>query len=138
MRAFFLGALLLLLSQAGSAINLSELYLYGQNYGFYDQGYGQFMNYGDNPAYGLGTGYGSGGYGDALNANFNLKACSSSSQNENNCTSEEPDAGEYEWRFIKNLGWRKFSKYGAARKDWWDYKKNLGWPFHPTYGRLLP
>lgn len=100
-------------------------------YGGFNYGYG---GYG---AAGLGVGYGMGGYGDANNANFSLKVCAAKAVDSKNCTADNPDTGELEWRFIKNLGWRKFTKYGAARKDWWDYKKTLGWPFHSTYGTLL-
>lgn len=82
------------------------------------------------------TGYGTGGYGDATTADFNLRVCSSKEETGINCTADDPDAGYMEWRFIKHLGWRKFSRYGTARKDWWDYKKTLRWPFgrYQTFG----
>lgn len=79
--------------------------------------------------YGFHTGYGSGGYGDPTAANFNLNVCTSPTQDQSNCTAAYPDSGRLEWRFIKNIGWRKFSPYGAARKDWLEYRKSLRWPF---------
>lgn len=114
----------LTLDQAGDLFG----YYGGFNYGY--GGYGAAHNQG------LGARYGMGGYGDAATANNSLKVCTASDLSRN-CYADNPDAGELEWRFIKNLGWRKFTKYGAARKDWWDYKKTLGWPFHSTYGTLL-
>ena len=81
---------------------------------------------------GLGTGYGMGGYGDASLGT--IQACTEHTVDRSNC-SNDPGSGPLEWRFIKNLGWRKFTPYGAATKDWWDYKKTIGWPFRqdPRY-----
>lgn len=115
-------------------------------------GYGQGAGYGSNQNYGLGsgsslsgygfngyglgsqarlphTGYGTGGYGDPMIANFPLKACTTRTVDQTNCTLNYPDS-DFEWRYINNLGWRKFSGSGAARKDWWDFKHTLNWPFH--------
>jgi hypothetical protein len=75
------------------------------------------------------TGYGTGGYGDPLTANFNQNVCRSGETDGKNCTARDPDLGIAQWRFIRNIGWRKFSAYGVARKDWWEYKRTLGWPF---------
>lgn len=84
--------------------------------------------------YGLRTGYGMGGYGDANRPGSNFTVCSNRAVDRRNCTAESPNNGPLQWRFIKNVGWRKFSPYDAARKDWWDYKKTLYWPFN----RLRP
>jgi hypothetical protein len=82
----------------------------------------------------LGTGYGRGGYGDPLYTNVNLNVCQSDTVDLSKCTPNDPDAGQYQWRFITNIGWRKFAPYGAARKDWWDYKRTIGWPFNGYTG----
>lgn len=85
--------------------------------------------------YGYSTLYGMGGYGDPLYTNTKLSVCNSR-VNRDNCTTYDPDEGLDEWRFVKDLGWRKFSRYGAARKDWWDYKRSTGWPVvrdYPNY-----
>lgn len=31
---------------------------------------------------------------------------------------------DFEWRYIKGIGWRKFSPEGAMTKDFWDWKKS--------------
>lgn len=100
-------------------------YLSYWDYGYYAQTYfGQ-------P--GISTGYGMGGYGDSANAQ-GLQVCNPWLVDQSKCTTKNPDAGQEEWRFVKDMGWVKLSKYSAARKDWWDYKRTLGWPFHTTYG----
>lgn len=91
---------------------------YGFGNGFYGHG-----------GYGL-TGYGSGGYGDPTVAPFNLRVCTSRTVDQSKCTNDYPETEPLEWRFIKNIGWRKFTPYGAARKDWSDFKKTIGWPFN--------
>jgi hypothetical protein len=73
--------------------------------------------------YGLQGGYRTRGYGDKNYVNFNLNVCTSSAAGQRNCTAGYPDGDKLVWRFIGGLGWRKFSPYGAARKDWSDYKK---------------
>jgi hypothetical protein len=75
------------------------------------------------------TGYGTGGYGDPRFANFSLNVCGAGEVDGPNCSSN-PDGGNTNWRFIRGIGWRKFSDFDAARKDWWDYKKTIGWPFN--------
>ncbi len=75
------------------------------------------------------TGYGTGGYGDPLSSPYSLNVCGSGNTSSSFCTSEAPDTRISEWRFIPSIGWRKFSGYGAMRKDWWDFKKTQRWPF---------
>jgi hypothetical protein len=67
-------------------------------------------------------GYGTGGYGDPPSVNFPQKVCTTRSVDQSNCTPDYPGQGQYEWRFIRSLGWRKMSLFGAAEKDWWDYQ----------------
>jgi hypothetical protein len=93
---------------------------------------GDYNNY-NQPFYGANAS----SYNQSHNYSANSMICNPSTVDYSKCLETDPDGGQLEWRFIRNLGWRKFTKYGAARKDWWDYKKTLGWPFHPTYG-LLP
>lgn len=92
-----------------------------------------FGRYSSSPHY---IGYGSGGYGDPLTADFNLNVCRHPQKTGPTCTAEDPDLSIYQWRFVRNIGWRKFSRYGAARKDWWEYKRQQGWPFtnYQKYG----
>ena len=82
------------------------------------------------------TGYGTGGYGDPLTVDFNQNVCKPGEKEGPNCTARDPDLGIAQWRFVRNIGWRKFTAYGAARKDWWEYKRTLGWPFssYQKYG----
>ncbi len=82
------------------------------------------------------TGYGTGGYGDITRADFNPNVCGAGDRDGVNCTAYDPDLAIAEWRFIRNIGWRKFTAYGAARKDWWDFKKTQRWPFtnYQKYG----
>ncbi|HXW53199.1 MAG TPA: hypothetical protein VEL47_03735 [Myxococcota bacterium] len=106
-------------------------YYYGGKDGAYDPRYnvGPYFSryYGQN--LGISDRYGRGGYGDPNYQGFNLSVCNSTTVDLQNCMSHDPDALNLEWRFIKNLGWRKFNRYGAARKDWWSFKKNFNyWP----------
>lgn len=75
----------------------------------------------------MGTGYGLGGYGDAGSVGYSLNVCSSKQVDQTNCSVDNPDGDQLFWRFIHGIGWRKFTRYGAAQKDWADYKKTLPW-----------
>jgi hypothetical protein len=77
-----------------------------------------------------------GGYGDPPSQSFNLRVCGQGERDGANCTASNPDANYQEWRFVPNLGWSKFSRYGAARMDWWNFKKTIRWPFgrYQTFG----
>jgi hypothetical protein len=110
----------------------------GYQSGYRGFGYGWAGNFQDDYGYGygFGTSYGQGGFGDASNISPNKKICTASMVDQSTCTADYPDASEQEWRFIKGIGWRKFTKYGAARKDWWDYKKTFDRPFLTTYSTL--
>ncbi len=106
---------------------------YGQNFGL---GGGQSLSGSGFNGYGGGsqallphTGYGTGGYGDPMIANFNTKVCTTRTVDQTGCTLDYPDR-DLQWRYINNVGWRKFTGVGAARKDWWDYKHTFNWPFH--------
>lgn len=96
-------------------------------------GYGPWDAYGPWDDYppldlglGIGTGLGAGGYGDPNRAGFDLEVCKNKDQK--NCTRDYPDSTDYEWRYIEYVGWRKFSRFGANRKDWWDLKRFFGYP----------
>lgn len=89
----------------------------------------QIFNYGLGRRHAPLTGYGSGGYGDPLIANGSLNVCQNGEQSSAYCTSSEPDLRVSQWRFITGIGWRKFTAYGAARKDWWEFKQQIGSPF---------
>lgn len=109
--------------------------LYGLVNGYMgsNRGYAQGGEYGRGldtyrPNQGLSIRYGDGGFGDKNVANFNLKACVYANQKD--CTAQPPGTGEYEWRYIDKIGWRKMETYGAARKDWWDFKKSVPLPFN--------
>lgn len=133
----------------GGGYGISQMYGYGytdtaipaqelaqsaygpRGYGYGGYGFGQYQ-----PNSGMSVRFNDGGYGDRNYANFNLNACTHSKQQ--NCTAEEPNAGEYEWRFLRDIGWRKMATYDAARKDWWDYKRSVPLPFNyfnfPRFG----
>lgn len=94
----------------------------GQGFGI-DYNYQSFMPYG-----GQSVRFGAGGYGDPNYINFSPAVCQG--MNQQNCTANDPDAGSLQWRFVKNIGYRKMDNYGAARKDWWDYKRSVPLPFN--------
>lgn len=95
-----------------SLISFSVLSYYGGGY------YGGF-NSGLN---GWGAGFNAHDYryGNKDLVDFNLNVCRGDEQE--NCTADYPH-DELVWRFVNGLGWRKMSRFGAARKDWWDYSK---------------
>jgi hypothetical protein len=84
------------------------------------------------PRHGPGINYGLGGYGDPLHANFSTLVCPLDAV-DTWCTPGNPDENMLFWRFIENIGWRKFTPYGAARKDWWEFKAILGYPFFNSF-----
>ena len=110
-------------AETDEALNLDEA----------SDSYNYFGRYGQYPKL---TGYGTGGYGDPTQPNFNLNVCASGQASGDQCTEFNPETGHTEWRFVRNLGWRKFTTYGAARKDWWEYKQTQRWPFnrYQTFG----
>lgn len=106
---------------------LQGMYYGGDAYGNGGPGYG--AGYGTyQPLSGMSVRYGDGGFGDPNFPSFNPRACTQKGQKD--CTDGNPDRTEQNWRFIKDIGWRKMDNYGAARKDWWDYKSSVPLPFN--------
>lgn len=54
------------------------------------------------------------------------------------CVEERPFSGPDEWRYIPSLGYRKFSAFGAARRDWLNMRHwyNRYWRYDQNFHRF--